>query len=732
MNRTDRALLEQLLSGPLPVKDLVSVAPRSTVYARLKRLVGQGAVAKERGLYRLLPAGRDSLERASVPEPKFPCLPVEALGLLPTPGHQALGGLVLCARIARRDRLEEAHHATFLVLGPGLSWKTSFAHAAILMAGGDPDVQLLNMASETPGSLLVRRDARGKTTSKRGALDGSVVAFDELPRARPAVRKTAELIMHGTLRIAHESEQIELNAVPVVTGNPPVGETTLEGRSGLDPAILRRCIILFVEARQIPEEVIAEGDRILERIRALGPVELPTPPESEWDPSAEVLEALKACLASTSLLARVDVTLVATLARAATAFLERQDALAYVLSAYLTVTSSLGWVHADWRYRLAHSLGRGVPNTAQEHRAARPPSPRNPFDYDHTLEALAEVCERLALTPSEATEKLKSLEPLATLGVSAAMLAETLDGLMNAEGASQPEPVLAQRLREGLEFEAHLSREGARLSALKKSLQDARVVLAGVEAQARAEGFLPTEVVGLRKAQRALSALSATPESLAGVAALLPSVARTLRVPPEEAARLSLELFQALAQTADAESAEARRRQLRAMVTKLAGDTRAREAALAELAAFQEQAAGARSELAGLRQEVSKEQDRLAEVQAEAKRALLEIRQRERDLGACDERFARVRANHRRLAEDIRLSRDMTGFLAGRVAMEPQLAYLLADLAARRRPVPELSRRAREWLRHLLFAEIAEPTVGPTPRRSQPSSNGDKPIRNAK
>ena len=163
-----------------------------------------------------------------------------------------------------------------------------------------------------------------------------MVGFDEWLRATPEVRREIVVYMFGRLAIPVENEMIEIRCVPCVTLNPKAGET-LEDQIGMDEGLLRRVIFVSMANVEIPEAIIGDGDERLAQATALGRVELPEPRHRDWLPKDAVAECLRRSLSSPDLLARIDVTMLAMLAQAATAWLEPEEALRHVLYHYLTI-----------------------------------------------------------------------------------------------------------------------------------------------------------------------------------------------------------------------------------------------------------------------------------------------------------------------------------------------------------------------------------------------------------
>ncbi|OQW36147.1 MAG: hypothetical protein A4E19_00355 [Nitrospira sp. SG-bin1] len=89
---------------------------------------------------------------------------------IPTPYHKALLELLLAAAVVRRAGLHADHLCAFVVMGTTLRWKTSLGRMACAMLGVDPNVSLIDLASEAGRSVFVRRTSDGHLLSERNVL----------------------------------------------------------------------------------------------------------------------------------------------------------------------------------------------------------------------------------------------------------------------------------------------------------------------------------------------------------------------------------------------------------------------------------------------------------------------------------------------------------------------------------------------------------------------------------
>ncbi|MFC1706808.1 hypothetical protein ACFL59_08310 [Planctomycetota bacterium] len=434
MDAREIQILRHFEAGLERVKPLLRRYPRSSVYRLLGKLVDQGLLRREGRRYSLMPAGRDALDSLGTGNVQSGwTLTLEAqlphLRHTPTPLHRAVLELVACAIVARRHRLRTSHHPAFLLFAPKLRWKTWLAKAGGHMAGGDPTYDVIYLGSESGRSMLSRKGARGQRVTVRSALGKSVVGLDEYLRAKPDVRRLVQVYLFGELSVPDENETLTIEAVPIVTLNPREDAADLDQRLGLDEAMLRRSVPVDLTAIDIPPALLTEGEILLERMKALGAADFPPPQHPDREPRAEVKKLLLATLDCPERLAGIDVTMLAMLATAATAWLEPEQALSLVVSNYLTIVRQLGWTKPGWKDTLASANAK--PATVESPPAVPDVDP-NPLDYDAKIHALADMCSRLDLSPTDAVEELQHLVELRRLGFTAEIGATTRGGKRHA------------------------------------------------------------------------------------------------------------------------------------------------------------------------------------------------------------------------------------------------------------------------------------------------------------
>jgi DNA-binding Lrp family transcriptional regulator len=421
LNDRDRRILGFLEKGAMTLKPLFNTMPKSAVYDRLAKLTEVGYVFKDGKRRGLTSAGRATLKangRATVVESDEPSIEsfVAHIALAPTRVHRALLTLIAAAIVARLHRIRESHHPSFVLMGPKLTWKSWLAKLACWMAGIDAREFVLNLGTETPGSLIQRRGAKGQVVTKRLAISQPVMGLDELGRAKADVMRIVKTLLYGDLKTPFENDVLETRCVPIVMLNP---RTTKAGADlteilGLDEGTVRRSVVADLKAVEIPKDILTEGDGRLDQARALGGAEFPAPRDPEWDPSKEVQAHLLAAFDRPQRLADVDFSMVALMCTALTAWLPRVGALRLGVRSYLEIVETLGWVKDGWRSSLPGRVESvpGEKTTATGVGAGAAPAKPNTLDFTAKASIMLAACKRLGLSPVEATERISRLEKL--------------------------------------------------------------------------------------------------------------------------------------------------------------------------------------------------------------------------------------------------------------------------------------------------------------------------------
>lgn len=412
MTDLESAILNHLGPGPNDMTGLVAVHPRGSVYRTLRRLVGRGLVTQAGpSAWALTPGGKAAMDPVPPPVASTPppCLPLPHLDLAPVPIYRAMLELVMLAVASRSYAMRPGHHPSFVVVGPRLRWKTWLARAACCMTGVDARTAVIPLMNESGRSLTSRRNARGDRVTLRSALDQAVVGLDEWTRATPEVRRLAQVYLHGLIDVPDEDEVLHVKSTAIVLMNPVEGATDLSARTLLDDALIRRSVLLDVAGVVIPAEVLAEGEALIEKMTALGPVEIPPVPDPSWEPRDEVREALTVALDSADRMALIDVTMIAQLVTSATRWLPQADSLRLVLTNYMMVIATLGWTKSDWRERIEDALGEEAvenePVVAQE----LPPEDLGIYDYEAKLMALERIARAHGAGEPEVLEQRLAL-----------------------------------------------------------------------------------------------------------------------------------------------------------------------------------------------------------------------------------------------------------------------------------------------------------------------------------
>ena len=331
----------------------------SAVYRHLKWLSAakQGYAAKKGERYEVLPAGQAAVVPGAVSTVEPATTAAAGPSLLdflphlhhvPTVHHRQTLELIHLSAIARHHALGDEHHLSYYLIAEPLKLKTWVPRAACLMHGLDDAQFVLDLTTERGRSVSNRRNSAGKEVWRRDALAAAIVGLDEYPEAATEVRRELDLYLLGKRRVATPDGPATVGPVPVITGNPRSGNT-LRARAGFSKRLARRAMLLDFDAVDIPEDMALRGEALLEQIGALAPAELPAPRYADWDPSARVLAGFKSQLTDLKHLAEIDITAIAKLVVAATAYLEKEEALHLVLHNWCSLMVLAGWVVEDWR-----------------------------------------------------------------------------------------------------------------------------------------------------------------------------------------------------------------------------------------------------------------------------------------------------------------------------------------------------------------------------------------------
>lgn len=378
MTATDWVVLEFLSAHPQPVRGLIGIYPKATVYARLHALQEKGLVAKKGTQYLLTSAGLqvkaehdggpvlDGLDKVYPPLREVPSRP-----------HRAMVELIISALVVRQHTDQDEHHAGFLFVGPPMSWKTAGGRFVSLIAGADPNTCVVDLGAEAGRSLWIRRGAAGDIRSQRALLNAPVIVLDEYGLADRAVRQSAAPFISGRRRVPYENDILSITPVPVITMNPRPGNT-LSARTSFSPAQLRRLVACDVSAVPLPHLAL-EGGRALEAARQAGPLPLRPPRGSCEDFRSSVVRLLRQVLVPDAV-GLVDVELVIGLGRGLTGWLTPLVAMRQVLFDLLLSLETVSWVRPRWleAVRAFPDRGDGAAIAALARLGADTPSPVSP------------------------------------------------------------------------------------------------------------------------------------------------------------------------------------------------------------------------------------------------------------------------------------------------------------------------------------------------------------------
>jgi hypothetical protein len=556
MDSTDLSVLRHFRDGPALARDLLDAIPRTTAYRRMAALADAGLLEKDGPRYALTPAGEARLDQEQPGAPGNALEEAERhlphLGLMPHPLFRAVLFLIACAISARSHRLLDQHHAGFVLFGPRLTWKTWLGRVACYLAGEDPNRNVIYAPSETGRSIHARRNAAGETVSARAAFQSRIAVLDEFGRAAPPVRRLAQIHLFGQLQYPYENELLDAPAVPVLALNPIEGKSTLEGKLGLDEAMLRRVVPVSVDGAAIPAHLLTEGDVVLEQIAALGPATF-VEPKSGWIPRDEVRTALQATLDTPERLAGIDIVMVAQLAAGATAWLSEEQAIDATLTAYLTVVTPLGWTQPDWPLRLRDALTPSDPRVTSNQEPSPAPVPvtqaSGAYDYRARVALLLGTCNELEINPEDAKERLQLVGALHAQGLTAHEVKALSEALQDERLA--PVDLLRDYVndrRAERSLESDLKRLKTRRSDLEAALDNTQTRLEQAHAQLREVEIPPQSLHSLQNFSSQVQALGLDLQTLGPLVQITRDVACLTGSSADRSAGLASDLLAAIQQ----------------------------------------------------------------------------------------------------------------------------------------------------------------------------------------
>ena len=352
MNAIDRQILESCRDGFRPLKPLIGPIASGTLYRHARRLGALAWLRKEGALYRTTDAGLRELAAISLrrqPDPLVTCYP--PLAHVPTPAHRALIDLVLAAAVARHHAVRPDRHPFFVLSGATLRWKSSAGRFLCHALGLDPATHVVDCGLESGRSLSFRRGGTGAIVSRRALLDAPLLVLDEFLTADGAVRDTLGIFLSGRLVMPVENETLSVRPVPVLTLNP-LAKDTLERRLGLSAPLIRRAVLVDLDAVAMPD-LAAVGEVAVEAAGAHPPLAL-VPPAVDCREFHDVIVQLTRSILAPAAHPRIDVEIVVNLATGMTAFIpDPMPAIAHTVRALGLLAETLEWVRPGWHEVMA-------------------------------------------------------------------------------------------------------------------------------------------------------------------------------------------------------------------------------------------------------------------------------------------------------------------------------------------------------------------------------------------
>lgn len=414
LNEKDMMILKHLASGHRSLKGLEDKIPKSTLYRRVKRLIGLGLVRKDGKAHQITEAGRrtcegastDGHERDDLSKGSFPFTEYA-----PTDVHKAVVRITIAAIVARMHSVSMEHHPTIVLLGSTLKFKTWTARFICRILGLDEAKHIILVSTESGKSLLLRRGYAGKVVSKREVLDYPFVTLDEYQKADAATKRIGSVYTQGRKRLSLENEVLEVNPVPMIIMNPISGPGLREA-TGFDDAELRRMIVCDLSSCDIPESKKTSGEEMLERAKKHAPLKLPLPTVLPKDIPKDSFKVFEACL-TTEAMNLLDLDMVSLLVSGMSAYLPLREAIIRVVEDFLTISETVGHNRADWRNRfhewasevkaptegpplLSEAVAAGGDAHTDVKLVAKPEKSEdwmNRYDYDRKIRAIKECVE---------------------------------------------------------------------------------------------------------------------------------------------------------------------------------------------------------------------------------------------------------------------------------------------------------------------------------------------------
>lgn len=345
----DRTILRYCEHEFLLMHDLLKHVARGSLYRHIMSLLNAGLLEKRGRSYRATEHGKRRLaELAShinwnIWDQIYP-----PMREVPTPQHRAGIELTTAAVAARQaDNSREDHHPGFLTAGPTLAWKTSEAIFQCHLLGVAPAETIVDLATETGRSLLVRRDGKGNLTFKRDLLNGPLIVFDDLLEAEASLRPTIHHFISGRKVIPVDNTLLRIAPVTLITLNPKLNRTTLEEQTSFSTAQLRRLVVMNLSNVALPD-LANLGHLALEAAMKHGPLPLPplTGNAETW--RAQIVDLVRGVLVP-QVWFRVDSEMILTMVTGMMAFIpDPEAAIRQTVYDFAITAQTLGWTGLGW------------------------------------------------------------------------------------------------------------------------------------------------------------------------------------------------------------------------------------------------------------------------------------------------------------------------------------------------------------------------------------------------
>jgi len=227
--------------------------------------------------------------------------------------------------------------------------------------------------AKAANSLFIRRTASGDVASERQLVNAPFLVLDEFLAADRAVRNALNPFLTGNLILPFENEQITVRPVPLLTCNPR-NRPTLEGQLGLSAPLIRRAIILNVNAVVLPDLTLSGGEAV-SAAHGQGPIMIKAP-TCDCEEHRNVIVGLLKAILKPEAHQRIGVDVVMNLCTGMTAMLaDPREAIAQVMQRIGLLSATVGWAQPGWEATMAQF---GRPHTsASMSTLPEPPSSLN-------------------------------------------------------------------------------------------------------------------------------------------------------------------------------------------------------------------------------------------------------------------------------------------------------------------------------------------------------------------